>query len=635
MSRFGLARVSLALISYELAQAAILTPEQATQVRNISELTFSPDGAYLAGTVSNIPKGALPESHIWIFDGSRNEFRQFTFSTKSERSPQWSPDGKSLAFSSDRNERSQIYTIRVDGGEAMQLTSGKNAVGEFRWSPDGKQIAYLAPEPKSDADEKRETDKDDAKEADREKDLNRLWLLEVASKQGRQTTRGAWRISDFEWISPEHLMAVAADRPKMETWHNALYTIDVKTGAFTRFSQPNQPFGGLTVSKGRSEIAFAAANRAGPAPHDLFVQATQGGTARDVTAVLNRPVFGVKWQNDADAVISVGDGFRSVLYRIGRQDKPQPILLPYSTGDFDIAPNGVLAFIAQGFDRLPEVYVRSLQGKVRQISHVQPPAWTDIKLQTAEVFRFKSFDKAEIEGALMKPASAGKVQPLVVYVHGGPAGKFSESYSSWAQLLAANGFQVLMVNPRGSIGYGEEFLKANHANWGGGDFKDIVAGLDFVLARGEVDANRLGIGGWSYGGYMAEWAITQTDRFKAAVSGAGMFDLGAEFGTESGPEGDEWYFGTPWEHPELFARSSPMTYVSHAKTPTLILQGENDPIDPLGQSTALYRALKRYGVETELVTYPREPHGFKEEKHQIDVLIRMLEWFKRYLKPST
>ncbi len=632
-----MAKFSLALIFQVLAQAAALTPEQALKVRSISELAFSPDGAYVACTVSEIPKGPSPESHIWMLDVAKTEFRQFSFSTKAERSPQWSPDGKSLAFSSDRNERKQIYVIGLNGGEAVELTSGKNAIGEFRWSPDGKQIAYLAPEPKSDAEEKREADKDDGKEADRERDLDRLWLVEVASKQSHQVTRGEWRISDFEWISPDHLIAVAEEQPKIETWHNALYTIDARTGVFTRFSRPNQPFGGLTVSKRRSQIAFAAANKAGPVPHDLFIQAVAGGAAHDVTAGLDRPVFGVKWQNDTEAVISVGDGFRSLLYRIGREQIPQRVTLVHSTGDFDIASNGTLAFVAQGFDRLPELYLRSSGGEPKQISNIQP-VWKDIKLQRAELFHFKSFDDREIEGALMKPtaiASALKLQPLVVYVHGGPAGKFSESYSPWAQLLAANGFEVLMINPRGSVGYGEEFLKANHADWGGGDFKDIMAGLDSVLARREADPNRLGIGGWSYGGYMAEWAITQTDRFKTAVSGAGMFDLAAEFETENGPEGDEWYFGTPWEHPELFSRSSPMTYIRRAKTPTLILQGENDPIDPLGQSTALYRALKRYGVETELVTYPREPHGFKEEKHQIDVLTRMLDWFTRHLNSSS
>jgi len=198
-------------------------------------------------------------------------------------------------------------------------------------------------------------------------------------------------------------------------------------------------------------------------------------------------------------------------------------------------------------------------------------------------------------------------------------------------MLVSRGYEVLMVNPRGSRGYGEDFLKANKADWGGGDFKDLMAAVDTVIARDEVDPQRLGIGGWSYGGYMAEWAITHTNRFQAAVSGAGMFDLAAEFGTEDGPAGDEWYFGTPWEHPEAFARSSPYMYIRNARTPTLILQGENDPIDPAGQSTALYRALKRYGVATELIIYPREPHGPREERHQLDVLTRVVAWFDKYL----
>jgi dipeptidyl aminopeptidase/acylaminoacyl peptidase len=182
----------------------------------------------------------------------------------------------------------------------------------------------------------------------------------------------------------------------------------------------------------------------------------------------------------------------------------------------------------------------------KQVSHVQE-GWDGITLADAELFRFKSFDETQIEAALMKPASSrrGVKLPLILYVQGGPAGSFSATYSPWPQLLVAHGYEVLMVNPRGSASYGEEFLKLNHADWGGADFKDLMAGVDAVLARGETDSNRLGIGGWSYGGYMAEWAITQTNRFKAAVSGAGMFDLAAEFGTEKEPAYDEWYFGTP------------------------------------------------------------------------------------------
>ncbi len=638
MFRLQLALAVLTLTSTCKLQSAVLTPEQAIKVHGISELSFSPDGSWLSCTVSEVPKGPTPESHIWMLDARSSEFRQFTFGPKSERSPQWSPDGRTLAFASDRNERMQVYVIRMDGGEANQLTSGTNAVSEFRWAPDGKQIAFLAPEPKTPGEEKKATDKDDGKVADEERDLPRLWIVDLASKQVKQITRGAWRIDDFEWLSADRLMVVAGDQPRSETWHNALYRIDLATGTFTAALQPNQPFGGLTISKGRSLIAFSGARTAGPTPHDLFMLAAGEGTQHDVTEKLDRPVRGVKWQDDANAVVSVADGFESKLYRVSVAGKPEPIHTPFPTGDFDMARDGTLAFVAEGFDRLPELYLQAAKGAApKQVSRLNE-TWAGIKLANAQVFKFRSFDGIEVEAALMKPsASEGKAKqrPLILLVHGGPAGAFSASYSSWPQLLAAHGFQVLMINPRGSSGYGEDFLKANRADWGGRDFKDLMAGVDAVIARGETDTERLGIGGWSYGGYMAEWAVTQTNRFKAAVSGAGMFDLAAEFETEAGPAYDEWYFTTPWEHPEKFARSSPMTFVKHARTPTLILQGENDSIDPPGQSTALYRALKRYGVETELVLYPREPHGFKEEKHQVDVLNRMLGWFTRYLKPET
>ena len=225
--------------------------------------------------------------------------------------------------------------------------------------------------------------------------------------------------------------------------------------------------------------------------------------------------------------------------------------------------------------------------------------------------------------------------PLILLVHGGPSANFTAAFgweSAWAQLLAAHGYQVLMVNPRGSNGYGEAFLEANRGDWGGGDYKDLMAVLDAVIAKGEVDPARLGLGGWSYGGEMSAWAITQTHRFKAAVAGAGVFDQQAEFETEAHPDGDEWYFGTPWEHPEVFARNSPATYIRNARTPLLILDGEDDTSNPVGQSKGLYRALKHFGVETQLVLYPGEGHSPRKQTNNIDIFQRTLEWFDGHLK---
>jgi dipeptidyl aminopeptidase/acylaminoacyl peptidase len=223
----------------------------------------------------------------------------------------------------------------------------------------------------------------------------------------------------------------------------------------------------------------------------------------------------------------------------------------------------------------------------------------------------------------------------VVLVHGGPTGRWADAFEPWGQLLASRGYAVLYPNIRGSTGYGQAFVEANRGDWGGADFKDVMAGVDAMIASGVADPARLAIGGWSYGGYMAAWAITQTDRFKAAVSGAPMSDLASEFGTEQGPAYDEWFYGVPYERPDGFMKSSPITHVKNAKTPTLILQGDADVTDPIGQSQQLYRGLKRYGVECELVVYPREGHGLQEEKHLLDRLTRIVAWYERFLKPAS
>lgn len=632
----SIAACSLLLTTALLTHAAALTPEQALKVRRISEVTFSPDSVHLACTVEELPKGADRARHIWLLDTGTGEFRQFTTSSKTEHMPRWSPDGRTLAFLSDRVERNQIYTIRLDGGEAIAVTSGKNAVAGFQWSPDGKHFGFLAAEPKSEAEEKKDKDKDDAHVYDREQDLARFWTVDADGKNTRQITKGAWKIDDFEWLTGDRIITVASDRPRVERWIQALYTVSLPEGKFTKFGEPQQPFGGLHTSPDHKFVTFSGTRDNGPMPHDLYLTPASAYSPRDLTAGIDRPVFGVKWQNNSKAVISAADGFKTRLYRIDASGSAQPIDLSSSVADYDVAPDGMLAYVASSFDHLPELWLKPPSGPSHQVSHLQE-GWDTFPLANAEIFTYKSFDGRSIEAALFKPAnsSPGRELPLILYVHGGPAGVFQENFYPWAQLLVARGYAVVMPNPRGSTGYGEEFLKANRADWGGGDYRDVMAAVDAVLARGGMDSNRLGIAGWSYGGYMAEWAITQTDRFKAAVCGAGMFDLAAEYGTENGPEGDEWYYTTPWEHPERFYKSSPVTYIKNAKTPTLILQGENDPIDPLGQSTALYRALKRYDVETELVVYPREPHGPREEKHQLDILTRMLGWFDKHLSAPT
>jgi dipeptidyl aminopeptidase/acylaminoacyl peptidase len=300
---------------------------------------------------------------------------------------------------------------------------------------------------------------------------------------------------------------------------------------------------------------------------------------------------------------------------------------------FAVSDAGALAFVGENFTEPQEVWFAPSAQQPKKFPSFNK-SFDSSLLAKPELFKYKSFDGLEIEAALLKAASSGDNSklPLIALIHGGPTGAWESSIESWGQLLAGRGYAIFYPNIRGSVGYGEKFIESNRADWGGADFKDVISGIDELVAKNIADPARLGIGGWSYGGYMSEWAITQTTRFRAAVSGAGMANLISEYGTEQHPSYDEWFWGVPYEKPTGFLNSSPFLYVKNAKTPTLILQGDVDPVDPLGQSRELYRGLKRYGVETELVVYPREPHSFQEEKHLLDRLNRIVAWYDKYMK---
>jgi dipeptidyl aminopeptidase/acylaminoacyl peptidase len=624
------ASLLLALLLALPASADPLTPEQAVRFRRAGGLAFSPDGHGLVCAVSGFENGK-GRSHLWKLDAT-GEMKQWTTADAVDRAPQWSADGKYVAFSSTRNGAAQIFYAASDSGEddVRALTKSAQGVSSFRWSPDGKRLAFLAREAEPDS-------ADDPHVYDREAELERVWVVEFPSGETHRLTDGRWRIDSIAWAGADRLLADATDRPEVDSWTNAIYSISLANGKLTRYAQPPEPFDGVTVSPGATRVAFTATRSAGPTPHDLYLQPMSGGTATDVSQSVDRPIKAVKWVGENMLYFSVTDGFFYRVYRLAQGRAPERIELPLSARDFDAAKDGTIAFYGNAFEKQAEIYLRTPDGKVRQISHIQDASWDHIALAPAETFRFKSFDGRSIEAALLEPPGATGKLPLVLLVHGGPSSSFDASstywFGTWPQLLVARGYQVLMVNPRGSEAYGEEFIKLNRGDWGGGDYRDQMAAVDAVLARGHTDASRLGIGGWSYGGYMSQWAPTKTSRFRAAVAGAGTFDLIAEYETEDYPQGDEWFFGTPWLHPQAFAHSSPNAHITTAHTPTLILHGEDDPANPVGQSIGFYRALKRQGVPCELVVYPREGHLPREEKHQVDMLRRMLDWYDRYLKP--
>ena len=633
MGGFLLGVVLLAAAGPARAQ---LTPEQALDRKQLSDVRYSPDGRRVAFAVAEPMHGATPNTNLWVCDTRTKEVRRFTSSTKTDRSPRWSPDGKTLAFLSNRGEETQIHLLSLEGGDARPLTTGKNPVTEFAWSPDGKQIAFLAPEPKTDDEERREKDKDDAHVVDTADKLRRLWVADAQSGAVRQVTKGAWETRSIEWgPDGKTIYAIATDRPHADQWLDRIVAISASDGAVRDIHAPRGPFGDLHVSRDGTLLAFVGARVDGPEPHDLYVVPVNGGSARNLTAAsLDRQILDYKWTADGGLLALVATGFTTRLYRVTVEGQAAALsALPVHPSSFDANASGDIAFAGETTTRASDLWVAPQGGTAERVSNLHA-AWKDIALTSPEFLRYPSFDGVEIEAALLKPQGykQGTRVPLIALIHGGPTGAWRDRFDRWGQLLAARGYAVLYPNVRGSTGYGEKFVEMNRADWGGGDFKDVMAGVDFLIAQGIADPERLGIGGWSYGGYMSAWAITQTTRFKASIVGAGMSDLAAEYGTEQNPEYDEWFFGLPYERLDRFMASSPIRYVKNAKTPTLILHGKEDPTDPIGQGQQLYRALKRYGVPAEFVIYPRELHPVREEKHTLDLLRRVIAWYDKYVK---
>jgi dipeptidyl aminopeptidase/acylaminoacyl peptidase len=619
-------------------QRKALTPEAAISARSIGDLQLSPDGGRLAFVVAEAPKGEHRSRHIWIYDKASNAARQFTSSPKSETHPRWSPDGKQLAFLSNRGEEQQIYAMRSDGGEAAALTKGKRSVSQFEWSPDGKQIAFVAPDAKSDDEEKKVKDKDDAHVVDKEDKRARLWLLTIATGEAKAVSEPNWAIEEIAWHPRgSGLMVIATDHPESDQHTNRIFFFRLADNSLTQILAPRGPFGRIRPAPDGQRMAFIGCREDGPAPHDLMIAHHGEKIIGNLTgASLDRPVRDYEWTKDSGLLLIAEDGFHSkfVGYAPDGSRKDPADSVSLNPSSLAIAASASVYFIGQTTTQPQELYVWDQTGTPQQLTHLND-SWKQFALIAPEIYKYKSFDGQEIEAALLKPAGydGHSKLPLIALIHGGPTGAWGDRIEVWGQLLAARGYAIFYPNIRGSVGYGEKFIESNRGDWGGGDFKDVMAGVHDLVNRGIADPNRLAIGGWSYGGYMSEWAITQTNEFKAAVSGAGLSNLISEYGTEKGPSYDEWFYGLPYENPTGFLNSSPFLHLKNAKTPTLILQGEDDDTDPIGQSQELYRGLKRYGVEAELVVYPRENHGFQEEKHLIDRLNRILAWYDKHLKP--
>ena len=604
----------------------------------ISATTVSGAGDRAAFVVAEPPAGKETRTAVWVVERGGSEARRITYAGKDDKHPRWSPDGRTLGFISRRGDDKapQVYLLPIAGGEAKRLTQEPGGVSTFEWSPDGRSLAFLT----TAASKAPGDDGDDEIVASEALRPNLLAVMNSDGSGRRLLLPAGYAAGMFTWAGPGRLVVSASERFQPESPITGLYAIEAADGAM-RALEPLRgvEFSGLKGSPDGTLVAFMGSGD-GPTPHDLYVQSLAGGPARNLTgagtrAAIDRPVADAVWTGPRTLTFSVEDGFRSAVYSVSADTGVARRVKQFNDQSITaLGASGAEMVYARSSATAPAELFWLRDGRERQVTRLHRDFPT---LPAPKMIRYAGADGLPIEAALYTPAGRVGRVPLVVLPHGGPSARWRHAITDWAQILVGQGVAVLAPNIRGSTGYGHAFMLANRNDWGGADFRDLMAGVDHVIAQGIADPERLGVAGWSYGGYMSAYAIGRTDRFKAAVIGAAMLDLETQFGTELAEiiPYDRWYVGTPWENPEGFRRMSPITHVGSVSTPALLLVGEEDPVDPIAQNHQFHRALRMRGVETDLVVYPREGHRLRERRHVEDMLGRMSDWLVTRLKPAS
>lgn len=626
--------------------------------QGIEDVQISPDGSLVAFVVSReYTEGGhkLLASSIWLApaDGSASA-RQFTSGPGADTRPRWRPDGQALAFLSDREQDGilQIYTISLDGGEARRLTRAKGGVDDLAWGPDGSHIAYVAPDALSEEEERRHRERDDTMYVDHDDKYARLWVIGERGEEPRAVTPAEYQVRGFAWFA-DGWAVVTSPTPKEDDYNLAWTLRQVHPGEPERtIWQGRYPLLSLSASEDGKVLAWTHSGAIAGDPVDEIWILEVGGEARRALSEFAGGLVKARVLWDGSGVLVVGvNGTHHAVGRLARAGAEAVMVLRDHTlvcergiGEPIISMSRDGSWYACALEdgtHPANVWTGRVGETPRQITNGNP-ALREVRLGASESVRWEAPDGQTIEGVLIYPSEfvEGQRYPLVVQVHGGPHWQWLDrlmiGWHDWAQWLAAHGYMVLLPNPRGSFGRGLAYLWSNRGAWGIGDFPDILSGVDALIERGLADPERLGIGGWSYGGYMTAWSIGHSDRFKAAIVGAGVIDM-LSFQASDIPSWlpEEELLAQPWDNPEIYARCSPISYAGKMTTPTLILHGEADKRVPVGQGRELYAALRARAVPTDMVIYPREEHPILERHHQRDLLERVLDWYNRWLKPES
>lgn len=660
--------VVVAALTTAQAQSAGTRPLRADDIykfRTVNDPQISPDGAWVAYSVSAVDSAKdKSDSDIWMTSWDGSQSIRLTSSPEGESTPRWSPDGRYLAFVSGRQEGKggQVWLLDRRGGEAQRLTTIKGGVDDFVWSPDAKRLVLVL-DVETDSIARKDTAE---RKTPKPIVINRygfkrdidgylgttrthLALFDVARKTLDTLTSTLQDDDSPSWSPDGTRIAFVREAPAEpgNVRDNDVYVMDARPGAsatpLTDFAGPDG--GRPSWSADGKWLAFTRGDEPKYSAYHLnkltVVPSDGSAPARVVTGALDRPVSSVRFTADGKYVLAtIDDDLSDPLVRIRVSDGAVERLLDgkRSVSAFSALPDGKIAVLLSSSDRAPEVHALAQDGAVRQLSHQNDSLFAQLALAKVEGLTSRSKDGAEVHSLLYRAfgAATNARLPLVLYIHGGPNGHDGYRFDFERQFFAANGYAVLGVNYRGSNGRGSAYQKAIYADWGNKEVLDLLGAVDEAVRTGIADPDRLGIGGWSYGGILTDYTIATTPRFKAAVSGAGSALQLAMYGTDQYVAQYNLEIGAPWKAQDTWIKISyPFFHADRIKTPTLFMGGASDFNVPIIGGEQMYTALRTLGVETELVIYPNQFHGITTPSYKIDRLRRYLGWYDTHLKTGS
>ena len=646
----------LLLLACSLSLAARpITPEDYYRFEFVGAPALSPDGTQIVFPLTKVNEKLNRRfTALWLvpYDGTSPP-RLLTSESVSSSSPQWSPDGKSIAFLSARAEalRPQIFLLSLNGGEPRKLTDLKNGVASFVWSPQGDRFVIvsrtgpsdLAPLP-SDARHYRSTRYKFNDSGWFDDKNSHLFIADAATGTTRQLTPSSdLDESDPQWSPDGRTIAFVSDRTDRvhaDSRDTDVWTIPAAGGPLTKISDHTEADYSPRFSPDGKTIAFLGSVK--PRQHPKIYRAPVKGGQPSILAVDGMDLIPTNLQFDGPHALLFETGYKGA-YHVYRLELGASSAKPILAGDRSVRSYSRqgerLAYLVNDFKTLDDIYTARTDGSAeRRLTTHNAALWKDLDLSSVERLAYKSSDGLPIEGFLVKPVGfvPGRQYPLLLNIHGGPASMYGVDWFHEFQIYAGIGYGVFFPNPRGSTGYGEEFARGIKDNWGKMDYVDVITGLDEAIKRNPwIDPNRLGVTGGSYGGFLTNWIVGHTNRFKAAVTLRSISNFVSDEGTRDAAYGhDEDFGGVLFDRFETYWEASPLKYAKNVKTPTLVLHSDNDLRVPLEQGEQWFRALRHYGVTSEFVVFPRENHNLTrsgEPKHLVESLNWQLKWFHRFI----